>query len=283
MISPINLDIKINGDKFIQSSLYLNSYNAKAKYPLVIFAHGFKGFKDWGGFPYLCSRLAESGFAVLSFNFSHNGVAKDTPMDFTELDKFAQNTHTIELEDLRSVIDYAAELPGKYNNIEISKIGLIGHSRGGGISVITAAEDRRISALVTLASVATFERYTEEQKKRWRDKGFIEIPNTRTNQMMRMNISLLNDITENSERLDIIKAAGRLNKPYLIIHGKEDLAVKYTDAEKLYKASNPGLTKLHIIENTGHTFGVVHPFEGTTKAFDEVIELSAGFFKENLI
>ncbi len=100
--------------------------------------------------------------------------------------------------------------------------------------------------------------------------------------MMRMNVSLLDDIEKNHERLDILKAAGRLNKPYLIIHGKEDLAVKYTDAEKIYNASGKGYTKIHIIENTGHTFGVEHPFKGSTKAFDEVIELTAGFFKEKL-
>jgi len=251
--------------------------------PLLIFAHGFKGFKDWGGFPYLCEKIAENGFAVLSFNFSHSGVDADSPMDFTRLDLFAENTHTIELNDLDLVINYLPQIaemfPGK---IDITRVGLIGHSRGGGLSVIAATEHSEINALVTLAAVGGFDRYTTEQKKRWREKGYIEMPNTRTNQLMKMKVSLLDDIENNSKRLDIQNAAGNLKIPYLIIHGKEDLAVKFTDAEKIYSAANRENTKLKIIENTGHTFGVEHPFKGSTNAFEEVIKLTAEFFKSNL-
>lgn len=277
-----NYSIKKSNSEIIDSSLFIDiSGNNDNKVPLILFVHGFKGFKDWGGFPYLCKKLAENGFAVLSFNFSHNGVDKSSPMDFTRLDLFAENTHTIELSDLITVIDFIPEIAKEFP-IDLNKIGLIGHSRGGGISIIAAADNSRIKSLVTLASIAKFDRYSDEQKKRWREKGYIEIPNTRTNQMMRMNIDLLNDIEENSERLDILKAAGKLNKPFMIVHGKEDLAVKYTDAELIFKSSDPLLTELHIIENTGHTFGVEHPFKGTTKAFEEVIELSTGFFSKNL-
>lgn len=251
--------------------------------PFIIFAHGFKGFKDWGGFPYFCEKLAEKGFAVLSFNFSHNGVETTAPMEFTRLDLFAENTHSIELSDLDAVINFLPHLsekhPGKF---DIKKVGLIGHSRGGGLSVVTASEHPGIKALVTLASVGDFDRYTAEQKKRWREKGFIEIPNTRTNQMMRMNISLLDDIENNSERLSIVNAAAKLQIPWLIIHGKEDLAVKFTDAEKLFAASDKQKTELKIIGNTGHTFGVEHPFKGTTNAFEEVIDTTSDFFKKNL-
>lgn len=286
MIKLIN-DLKIPGDYgIIQSSLYIantintNIYNGS---PLLIFAHGFKGFKDWGGFPYFCEKLAEKGFTVLSINFSHNGVEATAPMEFTRLDLFAENTHSIELSDLDAVINFLPQLSEKYpGKFDIDKIGLIGHSRGGGLSVVAAAEHPGIKALVTLAAVGDFDRYTAEQKKRWREKGFIEIPNTRTNQMMRMNISLLDDIENNSGRLSIVNAAAKLQIPWLIIHGKEDLAVKFTDAEKLFAASDKQKTELKIIENTGHTFGVEHPFKGTTNAFEEVIMLTADFFTKNL-
>ena len=33
---------------------------SKKHLPLVIFVHGFKGFKDWGGFPYMTDKLAEA-------------------------------------------------------------------------------------------------------------------------------------------------------------------------------------------------------------------------------
>jgi uncharacterized protein len=249
--------------------------------PLVLFAHGFKGFKNWGGFPYMMEKLAGAGFAAVSFNFTHNGVSELSPMDFTRLDLFARNTHTKELDDLQAVINYFYDNAETYN-IDKNKIALVGHSRGGGAVIIKSAEDKRIKALVTLASVATVDRYTDEQKKRWREKGFIEIPNARTGQMMKMNKSFLDDIEQNSERLDIQKAMTRLKIPALIIHGKEDLAVKYTDALKLYESSNKNNTELYIVENTGHTFGVEHPFKGTTKTFDEAIDKAIIFLKKNL-
>lgn len=273
----------INGCNFIDSVLYTPelSDSSAAKFPLIIFAHGFKGFKDWGGFPYLCGKLSEGGFAVLSFNFSHNGVSSDSPMDFTRLDLFEKNTHSIELNDLRSVINYIDELAEKYP-VDKNRIGLAGHSRGGGISAVTAYENERIKALCLLASVAKFDRYTDEQKKRWREKGFIEIPNTRTNQMMRLNETLLDDIEKNKDRLHILKAVSELKKPLLIIHGKEDLAVRYTDAESIYNSADKKQTEIHLIENTGHTFGTEHPFKGTTQHFEKAIKLATGFFRTNL-
>lgn len=255
--------------------------NLNHKSPCIIFAHGFKGFKDWGGFPYMLEKLAETGYIAVSFNFSHNGVAADKPMDFTRLDLFAQNTHSKELSDLHTIIDYIYSNAENYN-IDKNRIALIGHSRGGAAVIIGASEDERIKALITLASVGDVNRYTPEQIKRWREKGYIEIPNTRTNQMMRMDSAFLDDIEQNRERLNIEKAFCRLKIPALIIHGKEDLAVKFTDAEKLFAASDKSKTELYIIENTGHTFGLEHPFKGTTKPFDTVIEKMKEFLESKL-
>src|SRR5438552_3847511 len=60
--------------------------------PAIFFCHGFNGFKDWGGFPFMMERLAAEGFFAVSFNFSHNGVSKTSPMEFSRLDLFAENT-----------------------------------------------------------------------------------------------------------------------------------------------------------------------------------------------
>ena len=72
--------------------------------PCLIFAHGFKGFKDWGFGPYIGDYFSKKGFFVLTFNFSHNGVG-DSLTDFVELDKFAENTFLLEIDDSRENID----------------------------------------------------------------------------------------------------------------------------------------------------------------------------------
>ena len=99
---------------------------------------------------------------------------------------------------------------------------------------------------------------------------------------MRLNYTLLEDIEKNRERFDILKSISKLKIPVLIIHGKEDLAVKSTSADELYANSAKENTELFIIENTGHTFGTIQPFAGTTKAFDKVLEKITSFLKSKL-
>ena len=248
--------------------------------PLIIFCHGFKGFKDWGSFPYMLEKIAEAGNFVLSFNFSYNGTGEkeSEQSEFTRLDLFAKNTFSRELDDLESVIDFMAENKDNYG-YDKDKIYLIGHSRGGGTVILIASRNRHIKKLITLASVNRFNRYNDSMLNKWKEAGFIESLNTRTKQMMRMNYTLAEDIINNSERLDIQNAVSKLNIPYLIIHGMQDLSVDYSDAEDLHARSNKEQTELLLIEKTGHTFGTEHPFKGTSDAFEEVIRRIIEFFK----
>jgi len=251
------------------------------KAPVVIFCHGFKGFKDWGGFPFMMEKLANDGYFAVSFNFSFNGIAKNTPHEFSRLDLFAKNTFSRELDETGKVIDYIFSNAEEYG-IDSERIALIGHSRGGGIAIIKTSEDKRVKTLVTLASVSNFDRYSEEHKRKWKEKGYFEVENTRTHQMMRLNSTLLDDITDNAERLNILRAVGEINIPFLIIHGKEDLSVKSSEATEIYEASGSKNTEIFIVERTGHTFGTVEPFKGTTKAFETVIDKMGSFLKEKL-
>ena len=243
----------------------------------LIFVHGFKGFKDWGFGPYLAKYLSSKGFFVITFNFSHNGVNK--PIDeFTELDKFANNTYSLEVEELNELIDAFKEgfFPNSNPNC---KIGLIGHSRGGGISIISASNNNNVNALVTWSAIANFDRYSDRQKTQWRLNGKHEIINTRTKQIMNLNLTLLEDIENNSSgSLNVEKALIEMNKPYLIIHGEQDLAVKVEEAKQIYDWSNKSITVLETIPKTGHTFDIKHPFEGTNDKFENVLELTSSFF-----
>lgn len=262
----------------ISADLY--SINNEYK-PLVIFVHGFKGFKDWGGFPYLLDELSKSGYAALGFNFTHNGVSNSNPTEFDNLDLFAKNTFSMELKELGSVIDYFFNNADEYK-INNQRIAIIGHSRGGGISILKASFDDRIKCLVTLSSVSSFNRYSDKLKHEWKKRGYLEVENARTKQMMRLNVSLLEDIEKNMESLNIVSAISKIKIPALIIHGKEDLAVKCQEAEELYNNSNKKRTEFLLIDNTGHTFGVVHPFNGSTGAFEKVIGAIKNFLGENL-
>lgn len=269
-----------HGDNLNTDVRYPENADINSKLPVVILFHGFKGFKDWGCFPYMMEKITAEGFCTVAFNFSYNGTGDDEKdqSDFTRLDLFAKNTFSRELDDAGSLIDYLFENAGELN-IDTERVTLLGHSRGGGTAILKAAEDKRINRLIVLSSVCNFDRYSETLKTKWKETGYFEVLNSRTNQVMRMNYTLIEDLENNSDRLDIQKAVSKLEIPALIIHGTQDITVDYSNAEDLYSRSNKDLTSLKLIDNTGHTFGAVHPFEGSTKALEEVISLIINFIK----
>jgi len=253
---------------------------SKKNIPVLIFCHGLKGFKDWGCFPYILESIAEEDFFTVSFNFSYNGVGLSgkEEQEFTSLKLFAKNTLSRELDDLESIIEFLEENKKLYN-YDTKKIYLMGHSRGGGIAVIKASENKKIKKLVTLASVATFDRFTDRQKKAWKKKGYMQTLNSRTNQIMQFNYSFIEDLEENSRRLDILDAISRVKIPALLIHGANDLSVDSAEAKTLYDFSDKKLTRLEIYENTNHTFGAEHPFKGTSPIIEKLIQNIINFLK----
>jgi dienelactone hydrolase len=249
--------------------------------PVIVICHGLKGFKDWGFFPELASRLADDGYVAVTFNFSRNGIGADL-YNITELEKFAANTYSHELKDLKHVIDAIEKGEISKGLINPDKIGLIGHSRGGGIAILYAKNDDRIKSLVTWSAISTVERYSEKDIKEWGKKGFIEVQNKRTKEMLHINIDLLNDMKKNRAKLDILKAAKNLEIPTLIIHGEEDESVPVAEAHTIYNNLKTFSKDIEIIEGGTHTFGVRHPMEGVSKHFDLVVDLTENWFDNYL-
>ncbi len=246
----------------------------------LVFVHGFKGFKDWGFGPYLGEYFANKGFFVITFNFSHNGVGENKT-EFTELEKFANNTFSREVRELNEIISAFRndffEVKGN------TPLGLIGHSRGGAIALLAASKRNDVDAIVTWAAISKIDRYSKRQNQEWRKKGFFEILNTRTNQMMRLDVGLLDDIENNSNStLNIENALKILNRPLLIAHGEQDLAVPISEAEQLYKWSDKSRTEFYKLFSTGHTFDIVHPFKGSSEKFEKLLDKTTNFFVNHL-
>ena len=273
-------DFILNTEK--QDTLRITAYGVENLRisPVLIFVHGFKGFKDWGFGPYIGNYFSSKGFFVLSFNFSHNGVGESLT-EFDELERFAENTFSLELSELSQLID--AYFNGFFGGTSNTTLGLLGHSRGGAISILTAKQKIDVSAVAVWSPVSDFDRYSKRQKEIWRNKGVFEVVNARTGQVMKLNISLLDDLENNkSDRLNIKNAVRDLKKPLLIVHGKEDLTVPVKEAETLYSLADKQITELFLVSSTGHTFNIKHPFEGTNKKFETILAKTYQFFNQNL-
>lgn len=243
--------------------------------PVILFSHGFKGFKDWGFMPYAAERLALQDFAVITFNYSCNGV---NVTDFDELEKFARNTHTRELADLDVVLSAVLEerLPLS-RMIDHGQVFLLGHSRGGGNSVLFAAEHpERIHGVVTWNGIADCNLFTAEFCEQVLREGVGYVDNARTKQKMPIAASFFEDLDRNRERFDIKAKAAALETPVLFIQGDRDSERIWTGFEQL-RAAVPR-HRFAVLEGANHTFGAVHPFAGTTEDLERAIDRTTAFF-----
>ncbi len=174
------------------------------KLPLVIFVHGYKGYKDWGAWNLMAEKFAKAGSFFVKFNFSYNGTTVENPHEFADLEAFGNNNYSKELSDLGTVIDYFV----KNENVDADKIILIGHSRGGGISIIKSFEDERIQGLITLASVDTLDRFPKNDAfEKWKEAGVYYVMNGRTKQEMPHYYQFYEDFENNFHRFDVERAA----------------------------------------------------------------------------
>ncbi len=230
------------------------------KKPVIIFCHGYKGYKDWGCWNQMALEFAKKGFCFVKFNFSYNGGTAEQPIDFPDLEAFAKNNFTKELDDLEVVIDFILSDAMFTNEIDKNSLSLMAHSRGGGIVLIKAAEDNRISKIVTLAGVSDFAmRFPKgEILEHWKKTGIIHVENARTKQQMPHHYQFYENFKANQNRLTIESAVKQLNIPYLIVHGTNDPTVLLKEAENL-KQWNPKNT-LEIIKDADHSFGSKHPW-----------------------
>ncbi len=277
-----NIPIAGSKDKMMPADLYLP--DTKDKVPVVIYAHGFNGFKDWGGFERIAAYFTKHRMALLAFNFSHNGTTPDSLMDFVDLEAFGQNNYSIQLYDLTKIIDWVMQVGGRqYPKLEISKLGLIGHSMGGGMVILQAARDQRIWKTATWAAIpyckTPWGKWSRSVMESWKKKGVAYYENKRTQQQMPMYYQLYEDFQQHQEELDILKAAATLKTPLLICHGLQDPAVPVESAY-LIKMAQP---KANLFVTDGdHVFGRKHPDQDNALPPEmlEVLESTLAFFKD---
>lgn len=254
--------------------------------PVILFIHGFKGFKDWGAFPDAFEELARAGFGVVAFNLSHNGVGENM-LDFNEPELLGKETLSRDLQDVGIVINAlkTKEIDSDKAVLDTDRIGLIGHSRGGHTAVVAAAEFSEVHCLATWSAVADYNaRWSAQMVSDWKEKGYTEVQNSRTGQVFKLQREVYDDAVENADKLMAIRRIQELYIPSIFIAGKEDESVPFNETEKLFRKSPADDKEIRLIEGAGHTFGVSHPFEEEDfpAAFAEVLDYTESWFLEHL-
>jgi len=249
--------------------------------PLIIICHGFTAHKDWGPFPYFGRFLAERGFTTIVHNFSHNGIGENSNF-FTDYERFSRNTPGKELEDIQSILDAVTSGSIGKGVIDPGQIGMAGHSRGGGISILSAGSDARVQAVVAWSTIATFLRFTKHQREEWERTGYLPLRYGSNRTLLRYGISVLRDLEANGERYDLSKGVTRLEVPTLFLHGGADVIVRPEEAQALYEKSDKTITEFILLEGVGHMYGAEHPFKSTNAALERILDLTATWFHHKL-
>ncbi|SFE43005.1 alpha/beta hydrolase family protein [Alteribacillus iranensis] len=268
--------IPMEQNLYVRGNVHLN--DTKEKKPVVILCHGFKGHKDWGFFPYVADYLADKGYVAIRFNFSCNGV-KET--DFDELDKFAINSFSRELKDIKTLFAAMTDRKLPYHDVfDLDKIALLGHSRGGGTSILHAADNTGIKAVITWNGIWNVHYLGDDVKKEAYEQGTAYIKNARTNQWMPISKSFFDDIESNGKKYDILNALTSMTTPLLLVQGEKDREWLVEGSKKMSETNEQH--KRVLISGGNHTFQAVHPFQGVTPELEEALRHTTAFLKETL-
>ena len=216
---------------------------------LVVIVHGFKGFKDWGFFPWLADYLLRERAAVCRFNMSRSGIGEN-PDTFERLDLFADDAYSVQVDDLLDVVLWCQA------RVDLPTF-LVGHSRGGGVALLAAERVENLSGVATWNAIARVDRWDERTKAQWRRDGYQDVINARTKQTMRMSTRMLDDYDAHRDRLDILGSVVKLEVPLLVVHGGRDESVPSGESREI--AAYARDAALVTIARASHTFNAIHP------------------------
>ncbi len=275
MIIKSEFTIDINTSDFISGDIYRANNTPELK-PIILIIHGFKVHKQWGFFPYICDHFAQHGAIAICCNLSLNGYGSEVDT-LIHPQKFASNTITRELSDIQKIMEFIQRKGEGTLEDWDGRIFILGHSRGGALSILTARDFPIISKVAVWNSIARFDRFTARQKALWREQGYKTAEHYTSTDSLCINSTYLEDLELHKDRFSVISALSNIDIGLIIIHGEQDITVSKREAETLASASTH-LMGFNLIPSTGHTFGIRHPFSSSTKALEQVLEITREFF-----
>ncbi len=194
-------------------------------FPAAIFVHGYGSDKNSSKSIDLSKTIPEQGLVLFRFDLSGRGESDG---------KFEDSTVTQYIDDLRCAIDFISGL----DVADANKIGVVGNSLGGLVSLQEISKDNRIKCLVLLSPVSKapwkkVDEFSDENVAKWKKEGHIYTYAPRFGKM-KINYGFY----ENAQQYNDYNLYKNIKIPVLIMHGTEDASVSFDSAKKLIKYIN---------------------------------------------
>jgi uncharacterized protein len=227
---------------------------------VILIAHGFKGYKEYGMFPRLAAEFAAAGFMAHRFNFSHSGMTNQVET-FERPDLFERDTLNKQVFDLRRVI--RAMRRGDIQGASLPYV-IFGHSRGGLTALLTSgrfADDPAVPSpvgVITAAAPSSCNSLTQEEQRQILHDGFLVSPSSRTGQDLRIGRAFLQEQLDDPAGHDLLAMVARIRCPLLVIHGKDDPTVPADCARAIADAATAPVD-VELIPHANHVFNTPNP------------------------
>jgi len=252
------VEFENKGEKIIG---FLTLPDSKAN-SFILLVHGFTGNLNGPADLYkrLAYKLTENGFAVYRFNF------RFTTDNFENYHKM---TIVGEVDDLKFLIREFSKSYGK--------IGVVGESLGGAISILSYSS--KINCLILYYPAIFFKENianrwsSDEEIKEMNEKGVL--PWVRSSgQKLYVGKKFIEEV----KRIEIFPEISKIKCPIMFIHGNVDSTVSFTESERAFKVANEP-KRIEIIDGAHHGFKD-KDYQLSEELQDKAINLTLNWFKK---
>lgn len=226
---------------------------------IVVLLHGFGGYKEQAHLSKLAQELNHAGVAALRFDATGIGESD------------GEHPERFRLETYRRDIDACLDAVVTYEGVDPKSVGIWGHSLGGLLGVITAAEDTRVLSVCAVSPphVAGQGVSAKTALELWQEQGWIVKFNPHHG-MVRFPFSCM----DGAASWNGIEAAGRLEVPLLVIAGNRDRVILDKESHQIAEAaSNASFLCLGELD---------HGYMENAQQIDEVNQHVVQFFVSTL-
>lgn len=222
---------------------------------LAILSPGYLDSKDYKHLIGLAGALSERGYTAVRFDPTGTWESEGDISDYTT---------TQYLEDIKHILEYMLR------EADYTYVLLGGHSRGGMVSILYAARDPRISAVLGIMP-SSGRSMVGHHYEEWKKSGFSisqrDLPNDKNK---RMEYRVPYSHAEDRDAYNVVGDVEKVKVPILLIAGELDNLVLPEDVKEIFDHANEP-KQFVIIPGLGHDYR--HSDDEVTLLSRKVLEL----------